>query len=74
MPDSGAQGLSSGSRKQQQEESLTPNAAFITAAAQPTPALTVTAASGQFLAHAPHSMQASRLSITAWPFSKEKTS
>jgi hypothetical protein len=52
---------------QQQEELSLPSRLFMTAAAQPTPAQTVTAPVGQFMAHAPHSMQASRSSISARP-------
>jgi hypothetical protein len=51
---------------QQQEALSRPKAVLMTAAAQPTPASTVTASVGQFLAQAPHSMQASRCSIFAW--------
>ena len=54
-----------GSITQQQEELLRPRAEFITAAAHPTPASTVTAPVGQFRAHAPHSIHASRLRIRA---------
>jgi len=45
---------------QQQDELSLPNAALITAAAQPTPACTEMAAAGQLRAHAPHSIHASR--------------
>lgn len=47
----------------QQAPSLRPSAAWIKAAAQPTPACTVNASSGQFRAQAPHSMQASGAAI-----------
>jgi hypothetical protein len=48
-------------------------AALIMAWAQPTPASTVMAPSGQFLAHAPHSMQFSGLWIDARRSCMEKT-
>jgi hypothetical protein len=54
---------SSESIVQQQEELFRPRAELMTAAAQPTPARTLSAVTGQFLAQAPHSMQASRLPI-----------
>lgn len=41
--------------------------------AQPTPGLTVIAFAGQFIAQAPHSMQASRSMIRAFPSGTEKT-
>jgi hypothetical protein len=49
---------------QQQAASVRPSMALITAAAHPTPALTVTASKGQFRLQAPHSMQASRFWIS----------
>jgi hypothetical protein len=58
---------------QQQEELLRPSAAFITAAAQPTPALTSMASVGQLREQAPHSMHESRLSIRTLPFSLAST-
>lgn len=57
----------------QQHASVFPSAALITAVAQPTPALTVTAATGQFRAQAPHSMQLSLSTILALPLSTAKT-
>jgi hypothetical protein len=59
---------------QQHEESFRPNAELMTAAAQPTPLLTLIASAGQFMAHAPHSMQASRFWIRTEPLFRLKTS
>ena len=41
--------------------------------AQPTPGVTLMASAGQFVAHAPHSMQASLSIIAAFGFSTLKT-
>lgn len=48
-------------------------APMMTPVAHPTPAFTDRASAGQFIAHAPHSMQASRSTILAFPFSTTKT-
>jgi hypothetical protein len=48
-------------------------APLMTAAAQPTPAFTVSAPAAQFLAQAPHSMQASKSAIRAFRFSTANT-
>jgi hypothetical protein len=58
-PDDEADSAFLGSTTQQQAEDFRPKAALTTAAAQPTPAETVTAPAGQLVIHAPHSMQAS---------------
>jgi hypothetical protein len=58
---------------QQQALSVLPKAELMTAATQPTPAVTVMASVGQFLAQAPHSIQASRNSIRAFPVAKPRT-
>jgi hypothetical protein len=59
--------------EQQQSEAGVPNMPLRTAVAQPTPARTETAWNSQFLAHAPHSMQASRSTILALRSSTAKT-
>lgn len=58
---------------QQQDAPLLPRAALMTAVAHPTPAFTVTAPVGQFLAQAPHSMHASRSAITTAPPARPRT-
>jgi hypothetical protein len=58
---------------QQHEELLLPKAALINAWAQPTPLWTTIASVGQLVAHAPHSMQASRSAISALPLSIRNT-
>jgi len=58
---------------QQHEELVRPRAALITAAAQPTPLCTVMASVGQLVAHAPHSMHASRSTIATLPLFKLNT-
>jgi hypothetical protein len=45
----------------------------MTAAAQPTPALTVMAPGAQFIAQAPHSMHASLSTTAAFPFFNSNT-
>jgi hypothetical protein len=45
---------------------------FMIAAAHPTPGVTEIASAGQFIAHAPHSMQASRSRIRATPSATAK--
>ena len=45
----------------------------MTAVAHPTPDFTVMAPEAQFLAHAPHSMQASRSTIKALPSPRTST-
>lgn len=69
-----------GTTQQQSESSEQPHdgsvprsAPIIIAMAQPVPDVTVTASLGQFLAHAPHSMQASRSTTFALRFSMRKT-
>jgi hypothetical protein len=59
---------------QQQDEEVLPSAELMTAAAQPTPARTLIAPTGQFLLHAPHSMHASRFWISTFPFCLARTS
>jgi hypothetical protein len=46
---------------------------LMTAAAQPTPERTPRASAGQFLAQAPHSMQASLFTISIFPLVRLKT-
>jgi hypothetical protein len=65
--------FSSGSITQQHEDDCRPSAEFITAIAQPTPALTESAPVGQFFAHAPHSMHESRAEISTWPLLLART-
>jgi len=45
---------------------------FMIAEAHPTPGVTEIASAGQFIAHAPHSMQASRSRIRAFPSATAK--
>jgi len=59
--------------KFQQAGSVPLNAPIMIAVAQPTPATTKRASSGQFMAQAPHSIQASRFTIRAFLFSMAKT-
>lgn len=64
VPDSG----------QQAQEGFEPDShPFRIDVAQPTPGLTVIAFPGQFIAQAPHSMQASRSMIRAFPSGTENT-
>lgn len=58
---------------QQHESPFLPNAVLMTAAAQPTPGLTLMADAGQFMEQAPHSMHASRFRITAVPLFRANT-
>ena len=53
--------------------SLPVNHPLMMAAAHPTPARTERAPAGQLSAHAPHSMQASRSAISAFPLSTVNT-
>jgi len=55
--------------KFQQAGSVPFNAPMMIVVAQPTPASTKRASSGQFMAQAPHSIQASRFTILAFLFS-----
>jgi hypothetical protein len=57
----------------EQQPPLAPSLPRMMPAAQPTPALTRIASTGQFRAHAPHSMQASRSATRAVPSSTENT-
>jgi len=58
---------------QQQEDFFRPSMELMTAAAQPTPERTWSASAVQFLAQAPHSMQASLFVISTLPFVRLKT-
>jgi hypothetical protein len=58
---------------QSQLGSVPRNRPFMIPAAQPTPDFTVMASSGQFFAHAPHSMQKSLWRMTAFLLSISKT-
>lgn len=58
---------------QSQDGSVPRSAPLMTAVAQPTPDWTKMASVGQFMAQAPHSIQASRSTITARRFSMTKT-
>jgi hypothetical protein len=58
---------------QQQESFFRFSLELMIAAAQPTPERTLRASAGQFLAQAPHSMQASRFAISILPLVRLKT-
>jgi hypothetical protein len=58
---------------EQQDSFFLPSMELITAAAQPTPGRTLKASAGQFLAQAPHSMQASRFTMSTLLLVKLKT-